>query len=81
MTMEERVSRLESLAELQVEYNENVVALLNHVVGMVDRVTELLEETRQDSQMTRRLWVRLSQKYGWLDDDDLFRDDNGTSGE
>ena len=31
--------------------------------------------------MTRCLWVRLSQKYGWLDDDDLFRDDSGTSKE
>ena len=50
MTMEERVSQLERLAELQVGYNENVVALLG-------RVMELLEETREDARMTRRLWV------------------------
>jgi hypothetical protein len=69
MSMEERVSQLERLAELQVGYNENVVALLS-------RVTEVLEETREDVRMTRRLWVRLSQRYGWLDDDGLFGDED-----
>ena len=92
--MEERISRLERLAELQIEYNGNVAGLLdntqgllNNVVGLMDnvmdlqvRATELLEETRQDARMTRRLWVRLSQKYGWLDDDGLFEDDDNTSG-
>ena len=73
MTMEERVSQLERLAELQVRYNENVVALLG-------RVMELLEETRKDARMNRRLWVRLSQRYGWLDDDGLFGDDDNASG-
>ena len=47
--MEERVSQLERLAELQVGYNENIVALLS-------RVMEVLEETHQDARMTRRLW-------------------------
>ena len=35
---------------------------------------ELLDEVRQDTEMTRRLWVRLATKHGWLDDDDLNGD-------
>ncbi len=29
---------------------------------------------RHDAEMTRRLWVRLATKYGWLDDEDSDED-------
>lgn len=35
---------------------------------------EMLNEVREDVKMTRRLWVRLATKHGWLDDEDLNGD-------
>ena len=29
----------------------------------------LLEELTRDAAITRRLWLRLAQRYGWLDDE------------
>ena len=35
-----------------------------------ERQEELLAEVRRDAQQTQRLWVRLAQRYGWLDEND-----------
>ena len=32
-------------------------------------VSSLLEELTRDAATTRRLWLRLAQRYGWLDDE------------
>ena len=47
---------------------------LDDIVGIIERQQEQLDEVRQDAKMTRRLWVRLATKYGWLDEDDLDGD-------
>ena len=67
MTTEERLERLEETDRKLTELMENVVIIIQHQ-------QELLDEVRQDAKMTRRLWVRLAAKYGWLDDDDLNGD-------
>ena len=35
-----------------------------------ERQEELLAEVRRDARQTQRLWVRLAQRYGWLDEND-----------
>ena len=32
-------------------------------------IVSLLEELTRDAAITRRLWLRLAQRYGWLDDE------------
>ena len=32
-------------------------------------IVSLLEELTRDAATTRRLWLRLAQRYGWLDDE------------
>ena len=34
-----------------------------------EAIVNLLEEVRRDAAVTRRLWLRLAQRYGWLDDE------------
>ena len=45
-------------------------ALLERQQETLDRQEELLAEVRRDAQQTQRLWVRLAQRYGWLDEND-----------
>jgi hypothetical protein len=67
MTTEGRLDRLEEVSEKLTELMATVVTAIQHQ-------QELLDEVRQDTKMTRRLWVRLAAKHGWLDDDDLNGD-------
>ena len=46
MTMEERVSHLERLAELQVEFNGNVAGMLGSMRGLLDNVVALQGRAR-----------------------------------
>ena len=41
------------------------------IARILQRQEEHLDEVREDAKMTRRLWVRLAKKYGWLDDEDV----------
>ena len=34
-----------------------------------DAIVSLLEELTRDAATTSRLWLRLAQRYGWLDDE------------
>ena len=63
-TTEERFRTLEDI----VQGHE---ARINLLTGIAERQQDLLEEVRRDANQTQRLWVRLSRKYGWLDDEDL----------
>ena len=45
-------------------------ALLERHQETLERQQELLAEVRRDAQQTQRLWVRLAQRYGWLDEND-----------
>ena len=81
MTTEERLDRLEEVTIQLKDTSLQLTKLMAEVIRMVHRQDErlqhqqeLLDEVRQDTKMTRRLWVRLATKYGWLDDDDLNGD-------
>ncbi len=62
--LEEAVLRLTAIAE------DHTTMLTNQTTILTNQ-QELLEELRRDVRHTQRLWTRLAQKNGWLDDDDL----------
>ena len=64
-TLEERVAELERTAT-------NHEAMFRLMIAIGERQQALLEQVQRDSQQTQRLWARLAQRYGWLDDDDLI---------
>ena len=88
MTTEERLERLEEtsniLGELMatvvgmVQRQEDLIGQQQEILGqqqeILARQQEQIDEIRQDTKMTRRLWVRLATKHGWLDEDDLNGD-------
>ena len=88
MTTEERLDRLEEVTIQLTETDRKLSELMVEVIRLVHRQDgrlerqdeqirqqkELLDEVREDTKMTRRLWVRLAAKHGWLDDDDLNGD-------
>ena len=37
--------------------------------SLQERIASLLEELRRDAAVTRRLWLRLSRRYDWTDDE------------
>ena len=83
-TIEERVAQLEdtsrthdvmlnlliSIGERQQETLDRQQEMLERHQEMLERHQELLAEVRRDAQQTQRLWVRLAQRYGWLDEND-----------
>lgn len=54
MTTDERLTAVE-------ETNAKIVDLL-------ERVVELIEETRRESQQTRRIWIAFARHHGWPED-------------
>ena len=83
-TIEERVAQLEgtsrtheamldlliSIGERQQETLDRQQEMLERHQALLERHQELLAEVRRDAQQTQRLWVRLAQRYGWLDEND-----------
>ena len=73
--MEERVSSLEDAAQRHEQtiarldaIAENHDQLMERLLAIQGKIASLLEELTSDSA-TRRLWLRLAQRYGWLDDE------------
>ena len=67
--------RLASLEAVTVRLAENGLLMAELLAGQEERLRlaeERLEETRRDVQQNRNLWVRLAQRYGWIDEDGLF---------
>ena len=81
MTTEHRLERLEETDRKLTELTADVIRMIQYQQEQLDQhqeilahQQELLDEVRQDTKMTRRLWVRLATKYGWLDEEDLDGD-------
>ena len=81
MTTEQRLERLEETDRKLTELTADVIRMIQYQQEQLDQhqeilahQQELLDEVRQDTKMTRRLWVRLATKYGWLDEEDLDGD-------
>ena len=67
---QEMLERQQETQERQQETLDRHQALLERQQETLDRQEELLAEVRRDAQQTQRLWVRLAQRYGWLDEND-----------
>ena len=63
-SIEQRLATLELTSRTHDE-------LFDIAFHLLERQEALLAEVRRDTQQTQRLWVRLAQRYGWLEDDDL----------
>ena len=48
---------------------ETLQANLETLHANQEAIVSLLEELTRDAAITRRLWLRLAQRYGWLDDE------------
>ena len=59
---EQTTARLVTIAE-------NHDQLLERLLANQEAIVNLLEELTRDAATTRRLWLRLAQRYGWLDDE------------
>ena len=58
MTTDERLTAVEGIQAKVVEIQDSTLALM-------ERVVELIEETRRESQQTRRIWVAFARHHGW----------------
>ena len=67
---QETVDRHQETLERHQALLDRQQALLERQQETLDRQEELLAEVRRDAQQTQRLWVRLAQRYGWLDEND-----------
>lgn len=65
--MDDHAERMQRLEEILARQE----ALLAQHDERMQRLDEQLVEIRRDSRRTQRLWVRLAQRYGWLEDEDL----------
>ena len=50
----------------------NQQRIMEEQTGILRALTENVDELRRDARHTQRLWIRLAQKNGWLDDEDLW---------
>ena len=74
--LEDRLAALEASAQRNeqttarlVTIAENHDQLLERLLANQEAIVNLLEELNRDAATTRRLWLRLAQRYGWLDDE------------
>ena len=73
---EQTLARLVSIAENQDQLldrllanQETLQANQETLQANQEAIVSLLEELTRDAATTRRLWLRLAQRYGWLDDE------------
>lgn len=69
-TIEERVAQLEGTSRTHEAMLNVLISIGERQQEMLERQQEMLAEVRRDAQQTQRLWVRLAQRYGWLDEND-----------
>jgi hypothetical protein len=66
---EQTIARLVSIAENHDQLMERLLASQETFHSNQEAIVNLLEELTRDAAITRRLWFRLAQRYGWLDDE------------
>ena len=68
--LERLMSNQEALKSNQEALKSNQEALKSNQ----EEIVHLLAEVARDAATTRRLWLRLAQRYGWLDDEQNGRE-------
>lgn len=46
-----------------------LLTIAKRLQDLLEQLKDLMSETRHDAQQTQRLWARIAQRHGWLDDD------------
>jgi len=59
----------DQLLERLVANQETLQANQETLQANQEAIVSLLEEVTRDAAITRRLWLRLAQRYGWIDDE------------
>ena len=67
---EQTAARLAAIAENNDRLRERILATREGILATRERIANLLEEVTREAATTRRLWLRLAQRYGWLDDEE-----------
>ena len=77
MTTEERLETVETAIKHIVDYEKRILEYEGKVLELVTglhktfiETQQMVAELRRDTQHNQRMWVRLAQKHGWLDDED-----------
>ena len=66
---EQHIARLDAIIENHDQLLDRLLANQETLQANQDAIVSLLEELTRDAATTRRLWLRLAQRYGWLDDE------------
>ena len=66
---EQHIARLDTIIENHDQLLDRLLANQETLQANQDAIVSLLEELTRDAATTRRLWLRLAQRYGWLDDE------------
>ena len=63
------MERLVANQEFLQENLKTLQASQERIEANHEAIVRLLEEVTRDAANTRRLWLRLAQRYGWIDDE------------
>ena len=63
------LERLVANQEFLQENLKTLQASQERIEANHEAIVRLLEEVTRDAANTRRLWLRLAQRYGWIDDE------------
>lgn len=66
---EQTTARLDAIIENHDQLLERLLTNQEALQANQVAIVNLLEELTRDAATTRRLWLRLAQRYGWLDDE------------
>ena len=66
---EQTIARLDSMVEDHDQLLDRIIANQEALQANHQAIVSLLEEVTREAAVTRRLWLRLAQRYGWLDDE------------
>ncbi len=72
MTTDERLIAVEETNAKIVEVQEKTLVLIERVVEMIEETRresqQMIEEARRESQQTRRIWIAFAKHHGWPED-------------
>ncbi len=65
------IDQLTDIAHMQTKTLDKLVSMIARHDERIAHHDDILAELRRDNAQTRRLWLHLCRKYGWLDDEDV----------
>ncbi len=69
MNMQERMEHLETLSNNHERMINLLITLNERVVDMIEELREEVKKVTRTADAAQRLWVKMAEKHGWLDED------------